>query len=286
MYTQDFNTVPRGWKVRTVSWPSGHEVRLAFPPGRRKPGSGRLIQILHPHGRKNPNCAAVKKAAEEFNEKTEAPAKTKPNSGAGKRHCGARPLNGNRRPHCANCGAVAVGRKGEICKLCKRAKNPDELEQARHTYKQFHGKEPKEIIETQISAEQRKDYVMVGPLEDIDIIGIDGRSKRLSFHSDKVMVASSPNGKTLYLVGGNQQLPDELIRGFGADPSKDQPVLGFAAYFTYWDRKKESRWKLVPWRHQFGEDSGHQPVVLYDKLKQRVFFAGGSYYLKGTWVMN
>jgi hypothetical protein len=51
---EDISAVPRGWKVRTVKH-DGHRVRVAFPPGRRKTGSGRLVSILHPKS-ENP-CA-------------------------------------------------------------------------------------------------------------------------------------------------------------------------------------------------------------------------------------
>jgi hypothetical protein len=33
-----------------VTHPSGHEVRLAFPPGPRRAGSGKVVSILHPKG--------------------------------------------------------------------------------------------------------------------------------------------------------------------------------------------------------------------------------------------
>src|SRR5216684_68320 len=49
--------VPRGYKVRTV--PRGdHEIRLAFPPGRRHRGAGVLVEILHPR-EENPLCKIV-----------------------------------------------------------------------------------------------------------------------------------------------------------------------------------------------------------------------------------
>jgi hypothetical protein len=51
---EDIAAVPSGWKVRTVTTPSGHRVRVAFPPGRRKTGSGRLVSILHPNRGPNP----------------------------------------------------------------------------------------------------------------------------------------------------------------------------------------------------------------------------------------
>jgi hypothetical protein len=51
---QHIAPVPKGWKVRTVSHASGHEARIAFPPGPRKKGSGRVVEILHPNREKNP----------------------------------------------------------------------------------------------------------------------------------------------------------------------------------------------------------------------------------------
>ena len=48
---------PAGWKIKPIKHPSGHEVRLAFPPGKRKKGSGRVIEILHPHGENPESCS-------------------------------------------------------------------------------------------------------------------------------------------------------------------------------------------------------------------------------------
>jgi hypothetical protein len=46
---EDREAVPKGWKVRTVK-AGKHRVRVAFPPGRKVKGSGRLVSILHPLG--------------------------------------------------------------------------------------------------------------------------------------------------------------------------------------------------------------------------------------------
>jgi len=51
---EDVSAVPRGWKVRTVRHPSGHQVRIAFPAGPRRTGSGRLVSLLHPETETNP----------------------------------------------------------------------------------------------------------------------------------------------------------------------------------------------------------------------------------------
>lgn len=51
---EDVSAVPSGWKVRTIKH-RDHRVRVAFPPGRKQTGSGRLVSILHPTG-ENPAC--------------------------------------------------------------------------------------------------------------------------------------------------------------------------------------------------------------------------------------
>ena len=56
MRVEHVQQAPAGWKVRTLTTPTGHEVRLAFPPGRRKKGSGRLVEILHPHAENPEGC--------------------------------------------------------------------------------------------------------------------------------------------------------------------------------------------------------------------------------------
>lgn len=41
------SATPIGYKVRTVRR-DGHQVRIAYPPGRRLKGSGRVVEVLHP----------------------------------------------------------------------------------------------------------------------------------------------------------------------------------------------------------------------------------------------
>ena len=55
---QDIAVPARGTKVRTVR-AGKHLVRIAFPKGARKKGSGQLISILHPLHEKNPSCGGV-----------------------------------------------------------------------------------------------------------------------------------------------------------------------------------------------------------------------------------
>jgi hypothetical protein len=55
---QDISVPPRGTKVRTVK-AGKHLLRMAFPKGARKRGSGQLVSILHPLKEKNPSCGGA-----------------------------------------------------------------------------------------------------------------------------------------------------------------------------------------------------------------------------------
>lgn len=46
---------PSGWRVRTKRT-GRHELRIAFPPGPQRTGSGKLLEVLHPKGERNPDC--------------------------------------------------------------------------------------------------------------------------------------------------------------------------------------------------------------------------------------
>lgn len=49
---------PRGWRVRTKR-EGAHELRIAFPPGPRRKGAGKLLEILHPKTERNPKACGV-----------------------------------------------------------------------------------------------------------------------------------------------------------------------------------------------------------------------------------
>lgn len=45
---EHFTQPRRGDRVRTISTPTGHRVRVAFPRGSRRKGASKLVSILHP----------------------------------------------------------------------------------------------------------------------------------------------------------------------------------------------------------------------------------------------
>lgn len=218
---------PRGWKVRT-KMEATHVVRIAFPPGRRQKGSGKVVEILHPVN-ENP-CA----------------------------------LSGHHR--------------------LDRENPSDDFERGEELFREFHGRDPKKILEMQESDVMRKTYVALGPLVELLIDAPAGRVT-IGFDRDSVKLASDPTGHQLYCIGGNQNL-DSQIERFGSDVMKDFIELGIGIKVTYFDRKRVDNFNAFDYVHKLGEETGEPPILFYDKLKKRIFFVGGRYRVEAPGIIN
>lgn len=260
--TQHVGQTPRGWKVRTTL--SGrHRLRVAYPPGARRKGTGKVVEILHPKG-ENP-CDVTPAAAQKTADKMP------PVPGRGKHK--------NRRRNSPEL--VILGATGNPkSKKRKKRLNPDEMQEATELYTMFHGSTPKEILEIQQNEEARKTYAGLGDLLSL-IVLTPGSGKvdevEIAFgRKDDVLLASSPDGKQLYLIGGNQNLNGSLEQ-FGVDTSKDLVDLGEAKQITYHAAKYFDGYEPIDYVHDFGEETGVLPRLFYNKLQKRLALVGGAY---------
>lgn len=165
----------------------------------------------------------------------------------------------------------------------------NDTDQAVSLFQKFHGKEPEEVLELQRSAAMRLDYTALGDLRAIglgaatlhgtELVHHWEKLSSVDFDGDGVKLASAPNGKQLYLIGGNQDLSGSITDFEGVDPEKDLIDLGEAGFVVYDARKKHSNFEPVEWVHEFGEENGTLPRLVYDRLKQEVFFVGGEYFI-------
>jgi hypothetical protein len=101
---------------------------------------------------------------------------------------------------------------------------------------------------------------------------------KFEFDGDHVKLASSPDGKQLYCIGGNQNIAQCLDKDSLA---KDIIDVGECVEVAYTARKIHSNYEAVEWYHKFGEqrDGSTLPRIIFDKLKRELFFAGGEYYI-------
>jgi hypothetical protein len=284
--TQEVAKTPAGWRVRSKR-EGGHVLRIAFPPGRRKKGAGKVVEVLHPKKEKNP-CAVSRKNPEELliyglgsllnptakshraitRGGTQMPAGHKP--GCKCPFCKrARGENPKRRLRSVRLGA------GKRVKSVRRDPASD-TKQAVRLFEKFHGKEPEEIAEKQVSAAIRLDYTALGDLDYLKFETPTGDRAEITFEGDGVKLASSPDGKQLYCIGGSQNLEGVLDSD---SMQKDFLDLGECTEVQYVARKVHNGFEPTQWHHKFGEDTGDRPRLMYDRLRRQIFFVGGDYYI-------
>ena len=99
-------------------------------------------------------------------------------------------------------------------------------------------------------------------------------------------VASEPNARQLYIVGGNQFLDDKRLIELGADPEKDICDLGNCYLIEYFTQKRFDKFEPTNYWHHFGEKTGVQPRLMYNRIYKGLFLAGGEYVVKPAGIDN
>lgn len=310
--TEHVAQAPRGWRVRTiVPGPhSKHEVRIAFPPGRRKKGSGRVVEILHPENERNPKCDISKKARTNPGELLIFGNPSGKGFGNHKAGCACKfcdrarklqsgelkppPLPHQRKKNSKKLDAqrgareraarIRTARLNPKKKVVKRGgpqrrradRNPSETKQAVRLFHGFHGHDPKEIAEKHVSAAVRLDYTALGDLNYIRTETLLSGPAEFTFEGDGVKLASSPDGRQLYCIGGNQNILQLLdVRS----QEKDFIDLGEALEVEYLARKVHGDYRPIKYFHEFGELNGIRPRLMFDKMRKQLFFIGGDYFI-------
>ena len=297
--TQEVAKTPSGWRVRSKR-ARGHVLRIAFPPGPRRKGAGKVVEVLHPKqenpcpiSRKNPEelliyglGALLNPVAKSHHQITKGgtamPAGHKPGCKCPfcKRARGENPERASTRRRTrrrsAPPKAKPAARKLRSVKLGARRNPTSETKQAVRLFQKFHGKDPKEIAEKQVSAAIRLDYTALGDLDYLKFETPLGDAAKIGFEGDGVKLASSPDGKQLYCIGGSQNLESCLD---AESLKKDFLDLGECSEVQYVARKVHNNFEPTQWHHKFGEETGDRPRLMYDKLRRQIFFVGGDYFI-------
>lgn len=158
-----------------------------------------------------------------------------------------------------------------------RRRNASDTEEAVKLFESFHGKDPKGIVEKQVSAAIRLDYTALGDLEKLIVTTPIGDKVDINFEGDGVKLASSPDGKQLYCIGGNQNIGKCLD---AASLDKDFINVGEVLQVEYLARKIHGNYEPVTYYHKMGEKTGDRPILMFDKLRKQIFFIGGAYFIK------
>lgn len=158
-------------------------------------------------------------------------------------------------------------------------RNPSETKQAVRLFQGFHGHDPKEIAEKHVSAAVRLDYAAIGDLIYVKTLTPLDEKAEFTFDGDGVKLASSPDGKQLYCIGGNQNILP-LLEDRSAE--KDFIDMGECLEVAYLARKIHGDFRPVEYYHEFGEINGMRPRLMFDKVRKQLFFIGGDYFIDVT----
>lgn len=247
---QEVQAVPAGFKVRTVK-AGKHQVRVAFPPGPRRKGSGIVVGVLHPRG-ENPCPVAQKNPAELLlmggNPLRQA---------AGGRSRGSLYDQFSRKDRLI-LGRAGIGKKDitteadvrearriieELGRMKNRLPNPgtslpeerplpgassssgrlpsvDSANAAagRNLYEKFHARESERYIVRDEPHMPAGDYTELGKLIALRVkptpTGQTTHVQEISFPHKHIRVVCDPDGRQIWFVGDGQQQTEDDLRIF------------------------------------------------------------------------
>lgn len=180
---------------------------------------------------------------------------------------------------------------GEKAKKNRGGKNPSNPEgTSGEMYESFHGKPATTTIIVNEDLHEHSHLSVLGVLvcywvapiaqpgkgRMVETADADRDFDELGADEKTVFLASNEDGTQLYFVGGDQSL-DVGNLGFSGDWVKDSMVIGVIYELSYRTRKKFDKFKLTDYYHELGEETGDQPMLIYDSLSPHCSIAGGRY---------
>jgi hypothetical protein len=189
---------------------------------------------------------------------------------------------------------AAAGRKRKRPNPARsKAKRKNPVDKAAEVYREFHGREPDEVITITEKVHVHDTLSGVGVLESLTIAAIDGVSMVKLSGFKGALLAQSEDKRQLFIEGGDQSVN---LKDFGIEPTKrhEQEVLGTATEIAYETRKDHlgeagGAGERAIHVHPFGSRRGmaagdprkgkanRLPIVFYDVRNRKLAFAGGTY---------
>ena len=234
-----------------------HVLRVAFPKGPRRTGSGKLVSILHPRS-ENPNLCKLRK-----------------NPGLELVILGNPSKPRKRNPDSERVSGASVAAYRDF-----HGMDPSEVIRVQESNAERH-----EYVALGELVE------LSGRWTDGGTFNIrDGKAYRTPAgtwsEATDIKLAQNPEGTQLYFIGGNQSAVMNYLVESGADTSKDFIEIGEATRVIYETRKQEDGGHVNHYDHKLGERGGKTPILFFDKIKRKMFLVGGSYRIKPEGIVN
>jgi len=130
------------------------------------------------------------------------------------------------------------------------------------------------------------DYALLGKLLALYVKPLAGGQVQV-IKPKGTQVVSDESARQLYFVGGDQDITAALSIFGARERGAGIYELGEARRIDYKQRKEHVPDPDVDeWRHQFGEESGVLPSVLFDAKHKRLLLEGGEYVVRAEGIVN
>lgn len=156
---------------------------------------------------------------------------------------------------------------------------------------EFHGRQPLDEVYVEEEEEYRSDLTKLGDLKELEILDRKGKYTIPIQLDTGTELASTPDGKQLIVIGDVRGLDLDRLEVSRAEQQKDLVEIGPIYTVTYFTDKhhlsgpKYQKDGCEYW-HQFGENSGNRPSLVYDKLNGKLLVVGGSYRVKDVGIVD
>ena len=163
-----------------------------------------------------------------------------------------------------------------------RKRNPSAAE-LRET---FTGKEVDRVTIHNEPHMPKGDYALIGRKIVLYVKPMQG-GQVMRVELPHALAVSDESGRRIWFVGGDQDV-SESLHVFGARQREaGLYVLGQARRIDYTQRKEHAPDPEVDgWRHDFGEENGSLPAVLFDANHRRLLLEGGDYVIRREGIVN
>lgn len=159
-------------------------------------------------------------------------------------------------------------------------RNPEDS--AADMYESFHGKESDEVIDFEEEEHFHGNLAGLGTLVELQVITVSGYEATLKFPEEEgkmVLLCCNEEGTQLYFMGGDQSLDLKALHMSGEKWERDSMLIGVLCMVTYRTEKKFDKFQLTDYYHKLGEDTGVEPVLIYDCMNQKLSVSGGQYHI-------
>jgi hypothetical protein len=166
----------------------------------------------------------------------------------------------------------------------KRRRNSSDLAAAAVLAQSWSGRAPSKVTEITEVHQYREDLADLAGLEEL-VVARGDTEYTLRFGHDVRLAGAPPDPgedvtRQLYLIGGDQQLDLDSLDIGATERNRDKIDIGRVASICYYARKDHLDGKPAPYEHQFGEEGGELPLLVYDTRNRRLELVGGSYEIK------